>query len=96
LSIEVERSGCSESDGSARVPSHQAMSSFSRGCLQIAIALENALAYQEISDLKDRLAEEKLYLEEEIRSESATHARSAIGGRSLCGSISHKASPKRN
>ena len=45
------------------------MSSFSRGCLQIAIALENALAYQEISDLKDRLAEEKLYLEEEIRSE---------------------------
>jgi len=36
---------------------------------QIAIALENALAYQEISDLKDRLAEEKLYLEEEIRSE---------------------------
>ena len=63
---------------------------------QIAIALENALAYQEISDLKDRLAEEKLYLEEEIRSESATHARSAIGGRSLCGSISHKASPKRN
>jgi formate hydrogenlyase transcriptional activator len=36
---------------------------------QIAIALENALAYQEISDLKDRLAEEKLYLEEAIRSE---------------------------
>jgi formate hydrogenlyase transcriptional activator len=36
---------------------------------QIAIALENALAYQEISGLKDKLAQEKLYLEEEIRSE---------------------------
>ena len=36
---------------------------------QIAIAIENALAYEEISQLKDRLAQEKLYLEEEIRSE---------------------------
>jgi formate hydrogenlyase transcriptional activator len=36
---------------------------------QIAIAIENALAYQEISELKDKLAREKLYLEEEIRSE---------------------------
>ena len=36
---------------------------------QIAIAVENALAYQEISNLKDKLAQEKLYLEEEIRSE---------------------------
>jgi formate hydrogenlyase transcriptional activator len=36
---------------------------------QIAIAIENALAYQEISDLKDKLGQEKLYLEEEIRSE---------------------------
>ena len=36
---------------------------------QIAIALENALAYREISELKERLAKEKLYLEEEIRSE---------------------------
>jgi formate hydrogenlyase transcriptional activator len=36
---------------------------------QIAIAIENALAYQEISDLKDKLAQEKLYLQEEIRSE---------------------------
>ena len=36
---------------------------------QIAVAIENALAYQEISDLKDKLAQEKLYLEEEIRSE---------------------------
>jgi formate hydrogenlyase transcriptional activator len=36
---------------------------------QIAIAIENALAYREISQLKDKLAQEKLYLEEEIRSE---------------------------
>jgi len=36
---------------------------------QIAIAVENALAYREISELKDKLAHEKLYLEEEIRSE---------------------------
>jgi len=36
---------------------------------QIAIAVENAMAYREISDLKDKLAQEKLYLEEEIRSE---------------------------
>jgi len=36
---------------------------------QIAIAVENALAYREISDLKDKLAQEKLYLQEEFRSE---------------------------
>src|SRR5712692_4538556 len=36
---------------------------------QIAIAVENALAYREISELKDKLAQERLYLEEEIRSE---------------------------
>jgi formate hydrogenlyase transcriptional activator len=34
---------------------------------QIAIAVENALAYQEIAALKDRLTQEKLYLEDEIR-----------------------------
>jgi len=36
---------------------------------QIALAVENALAYREISELKDKLAQEKLYLEAEIRSE---------------------------
>ena len=41
----------------------------SRASGQIAIAIENALAYHEISELKDKLAQEKLYLEEEIRSE---------------------------
>jgi formate hydrogenlyase transcriptional activator len=37
---------------------------------QIAIAVENALAYREISALKDKLAQEKLYLQEEIRNEN--------------------------
>jgi len=36
---------------------------------QIALAVENALAYGEISQLKDRLARENVYLESEIRSE---------------------------
>ena len=36
---------------------------------QVAIAVENALAYNEIETLKNRLEKEKLYLEEEIRSE---------------------------
>src|SRR6266403_141394 len=36
---------------------------------QVTIAIENALAYREISELKDKLAQEKVYLEEEIRSE---------------------------
>ena len=34
---------------------------------QIAIAIENSLAYRELSDLKERLAQENLYLEQEIR-----------------------------
>lgn len=36
---------------------------------QFAIAVENALAYQQITELKNKLTEEKLYLEEEIRTE---------------------------
>ena len=36
---------------------------------QIAIALENASAYREIAELKDRLTSEKVYLEDEIRTE---------------------------
>ena len=38
-----------------------------RAAGQVAIAVENALAYREIAELKDKLAQEKLYLEEEIR-----------------------------
>jgi formate hydrogenlyase transcriptional activator len=36
---------------------------------QIAIAIDNALAYHQISELKDQLTQEKLYLEGELRSE---------------------------
>jgi formate hydrogenlyase transcriptional activator len=36
---------------------------------QVAIAVDNALAFREIAELKDRLTEEKIYLEEEIRTE---------------------------
>src|SRR3990170_212813 len=36
---------------------------------QIAIAVENGLAYREIAELKEKLNEEKLYLEHEIRTE---------------------------
>ncbi len=36
---------------------------------QFAVAVENALAYREIAELKEKLAQEKLYLEEEIRGE---------------------------
>jgi formate hydrogenlyase transcriptional activator len=36
---------------------------------QIAVAVENALGYKQIAELKERLSKEKLYLEEEIRTE---------------------------
>jgi formate hydrogenlyase transcriptional activator len=36
---------------------------------QIAIAVENAQAYRKITELKDRLAKENLYLEEEVRTD---------------------------
>jgi formate hydrogenlyase transcriptional activator len=36
---------------------------------QIALAVENALVYREIRELKEQLSKEKLYLEDEIRTE---------------------------
>src|SRR5882724_10300439 len=36
---------------------------------QVAFAVENALAFHEIAELKDKLAAEKVYLEDEIRTE---------------------------
>ena len=36
---------------------------------QVAIAVENALAYNKIAELKEKLTQEKLYLEDEIRTE---------------------------
>lgn len=41
-----------------------------RAAGQVAIAIENSLTYQEIQKLKDKLTQEKLYMEEEIRSEA--------------------------
>src|SRR5208337_1819288 len=40
-----------------------------RAAGQVAIAIENALAFREIAELRDKLAEEKFYLEDEIRTE---------------------------
>ncbi len=36
---------------------------------QVAIAVDNALAFEEINELRQKIEEEKVYLEEEIRSE---------------------------
>jgi formate hydrogenlyase transcriptional activator len=36
---------------------------------ELAIAIENALAFRQIEELKNKLAEEKLYLEDEIRTD---------------------------
>jgi formate hydrogenlyase transcriptional activator len=46
---------------------------------QIAIALENAMAFEQIATLKDRLAHENIYLQEEIR---GTHRFEEIVGES--------------
>jgi len=36
---------------------------------QVAVAVENALAFEEIAALKDQLAKENAYLEQEVRTE---------------------------
>src|ERR1700719_4714112 len=36
---------------------------------QVALAVENALAFREVQELKEQLSKEKLYLEDEIRAE---------------------------
>src|SRR5439155_3944037 len=38
---------------------------------QVALAIENLLAYEEIAALKARLEEENVYLQEEVRAEAA-------------------------
>ena len=49
--------------------SRRRRSSSRPGAQQIAIAVENGLAYREIAELKEKLSKEKLYLEEEIRTD---------------------------
>ena len=43
---------------------------FAQVAAQVAIALDNALSYQRIEELNARLAEEKIYLEDEIRTDN--------------------------
>jgi formate hydrogenlyase transcriptional activator len=45
------------------------LSFFSQIANQIALAVENSLAYGQVSELKDKLMQENVYLESEIRSE---------------------------
>jgi formate hydrogenlyase transcriptional activator len=48
---------------------HEDVDFLSEASGQIAVAIENSLAYGEIVELKEKLAQEKLYLEQEIRSD---------------------------
>jgi formate hydrogenlyase transcriptional activator len=50
--------------------SHEDVHFLTQVATQVAIAVENALSYRQISQLSDKLAQEKLYLEDEIRSEA--------------------------
>jgi formate hydrogenlyase transcriptional activator len=52
---------------SPRPFTREEMDRASQAAGQIAIAIENALAFDEIATLKDRLSHENIYLEEEIR-----------------------------
>jgi formate hydrogenlyase transcriptional activator len=47
---------------------------------QIAIAVGNALSYRQVSELTDKLAQEKLYLEDEIRADA--HFEEIVGNSS--------------
>ena len=49
--------------------SDEEISFLARVASQVAIAVENSIAYRRIEELKDQLAREKLYLEDEIRTE---------------------------
>jgi len=46
------------------------MQFFAQAAGQVAIALENAFSYERIQELNERLAEEKIYLEDEIRTDN--------------------------
>jgi formate hydrogenlyase transcriptional activator len=52
---------------------------------QVAIALDNSLAYGEINELKEQLAREKIYLEDEIRTDMQFH--DIIGNSSILRNI---------
>ncbi len=50
--------------------SNEDLQFFTQAASQIAIALDNALSYERIEELNARLAEEKVYLEDEIRTDN--------------------------
>jgi formate hydrogenlyase transcriptional activator len=52
-----------------RAFSGEEMAFLSQVAKQVAIAVENSIAYRKIAELRDQLAQEKLYLEDEIRTE---------------------------
>jgi formate hydrogenlyase transcriptional activator len=54
---------------SANIFSPEDVELLSEVAKQISIAVENAQTYRELTQLKDKLAKEKLYLEEEVRTE---------------------------
>ena len=56
---------------------------------QVAFSVENALAFQEIAALKDKLAAEKIYLEEEIRTDY--NFEEIVGRSSVLKSVLHQA-----
>lgn len=56
-----------------------------RAAGQVAIAVENALAYREIAGLRDKLAHENLYLVEEIR--NAGHFEGIVGQSAALGQV---------
>ena len=58
---------------------HEDVEFLSQIANQVALTIDNAQAYAEISELKEQLSKEKLYLEDEIRSE---HGFEEIIGRS--------------
>ena len=55
--------------GRGQVFSEQDLNFMKQVSAQVAIAVENALSYGQIAELTDKLSREKLYLEDEIRSE---------------------------
>ena len=55
---------------------------------QIAIAIDNAFAYRQITELRDQLTQEKLYLEDELRSEM--NFEEIIGNSSILRKVLHQ------
>ena len=55
---------------------------------QVAIAIDNAFAYRQITELRDQLTQEKLYLEDELRSEM--NFEEIVGNSSILRKVLHQ------